>query len=137
MCQWDWFELLIFPTSILISDLTFPDFWLCWSCLILNVTDVVLAVSFMRAYSLNIFNPKKKLVGGAPLHVKRAETPLSTSFFLGLKCFISAFHLIYHCLTTSTISHMTWLMSDISHESHILLWIAISILLQKPSGNFR
>ena len=36
---------------------------------------------------INIFNPKKKLVGGAPLHVKRAETPLSTSFFLGLKCF--------------------------------------------------
>ena len=37
---------------------------------------------------INIFNPKKKLVGGAPLHVKRAETPLSTSFFLVLKCFI-------------------------------------------------
>ena len=37
---------------------------------------------------INIFNPKKELVGGAPLHVKRAETPLSTSFFLGLKCFI-------------------------------------------------
>ena len=37
---------------------------------------------------IKIFNPKKKLVGGAPLHVKRAETPLSTSFFLGLKCFI-------------------------------------------------
>ena len=33
---------------------------------------------------VNIFNSKKKLVGGAPLHVKRAETPLSTSFFLGL-----------------------------------------------------
>ena len=43
--------------------------------------------------SLNIFNPKKKLVGGAPLHVKRAETPLSTSFFLGLKCFIKNFDL--------------------------------------------
>ena len=42
-----------------------------------------------RIESLNIFNPKKKLVGGAPLHVKRAKTPLSTSFFLGLKCFIS------------------------------------------------
>jgi len=40
---------------------------------------------------LYIFNPKKKLVGGAPLLVKRAETPLSTSFFLGLKCFIT-FH---------------------------------------------
>ena len=38
--------------------------------------------------SINIFNPKKKLVGGAPLHVKRAETPLSTSFFLGFKCFM-------------------------------------------------
>ena len=38
---------------------------------------------------INIFNPKKKLVGGAPLHVKRAETPLSTSFFLGFKCFIT------------------------------------------------
>ena len=37
---------------------------------------------------INIVNPKKKLVGGAPQHVKRAETPLSTSFFLGLKCFI-------------------------------------------------
>jgi len=40
------------------------------------------------SYGLNIVNPKKKLVGGAPQHVKRAETPLSTSFFLGLKCFI-------------------------------------------------
>ena len=40
-------------------------------------------------FYINIFNPKKKLVGGAPLHVKRAETPLSTSFFLGLKCFMS------------------------------------------------
>ena len=41
---------------------------------------------------INIFNPKKELVGGAPLHVKRAETPLSTSFFLGLKCFIILSH---------------------------------------------
>ena len=37
---------------------------------------------------VNFFNPKKKLVGGAQLHVKRAETPLRTSFFLGLKCVI-------------------------------------------------
>ena len=43
--------------------------------------------NLFKYIQVNIFNPKKKLVGGAPLHVKRAETLLSTSFFLGLKCF--------------------------------------------------